>query len=325
VSDLFRRYLEMTISCGLARDEPPPAVADDDSPLLRYRAGMCERLPERLRAFRDGDPEFVDADFTLARYAMAARPTELDEALRRLQSAHQAFPESLAAATALGGVREEREEWTEALEQYDGVLAQLPNHRDALLGRITSLSRLKRHDDAIAAATKMIELGSWFIGEAHYWRAWNLFSTQKYSDARIDADRAKSLMVNAAVFVLSGLIEWNERRLPTAEEEFESALKMDFGRCDAAQYLGRVRVQRNRVPEAMAAFQQAIQCFDLSVTLRRKLIEDVQAGPGTEATKARLTAGHERAIADAIEDREECRQNLTALEQRGRSAADVRR
>jgi len=214
-------------------------------------------------------------------------------------------------------VRDEREEWTDALAEYDAVLRQMPQHREALLGRTIALSRLRRFDEAIASATTMIDLGSWFLGEAHYWRAWNEFSLQRYAEARKDADSARSRMVNAALFVLSGLIEWNERRLATADSEFEEALKMDFGRCDAAQYLGRVRAQRNRIAESVAAFQQAIQCYDLSITLRRKLVADIQAGPGSDATKARLTAGHERAIAASMEDRDQCVQNMTALEKRG--------
>jgi tetratricopeptide (TPR) repeat protein len=292
-------------------------LTEHDPPLLRYRAALCGRQGAELRALRDADPEFVDADFTLGRYAMGARPAELDEALRWTQSARDAFPASVAIATALAEVRDQREEWTEALAAYDAVLAVMPAHRDAWLGRTVALSHLARHDDAIASATRMVELGAWFLGEAHYWRAWNEFSLQQYPLARVDTDRAKSLMVNAAVFVLSGLVEWNERRLPTAETEFEEALKMDFGRCDAARYLGRVRVQRNQAPEALAAFRQAIQCFDLSITVRRKAIADIQAGPGTEATKVRLSAGHQRAIDDAIRDREESIQNVAALEKRG--------
>ena len=107
---------------------------------------------------------------------------------------------------------------------------------------------------------------------------------------------------------------WNLLRLPTAESEFEEALKMDFGRCDAARFLGRVRMQRNKAPEAIAAFRQAIQCFDLSITVRQKLIADILAGAGTEATRARLTSGHQRAIAASITDRDECRENIAVLE-----------
>jgi tetratricopeptide (TPR) repeat protein len=320
-SELFKAYVDIAISCGLAprrgENAADAITSDDDAPLLVYRTGLCGQRPEQVRDLRNRDPEFVDADFTLGRYAMAARPADLDEALRYLQSAREAFPTSIAIATSLAGILEEREEWSEALTVFDDVLMRMPEHRDALLGRTIALSRLRRHDEALASAARMIDLGAWFIGEAHYWRAWNEFSLQRYPEARVDADRAKTLMVNAAVFILSGLIEWNERRLPSAESEFEEALKMDFGRCDAAQYLGRVRAQRTKVPEALAAFRQSIQCFDLSITLRRKLMTDIQAGPGSDATKARLSAGHERAIAEAIMDRDECIQNVAALEKRG--------
>lgn len=321
-SDLFKRYLDLTIGCSLLPRGPqspaPELTAQErDVPLLRYRFGLCGIEPRDLRAFRDGDPEFVDADFTLGRMAMGARPADLDEGLRWMQAARESFPASPVIAISLGVVYDQREEWAESLKVYDAVIAQMPSHRDALLGRTVALSHLGRYEDAIAAATQMIDLGEWLMGEAHYWRAWNEFSLRQYQAARDDTDRAKSRMVNAAVYVLSGLVEWNLLRLPTAESELEEALKMDFGRCDAAQYLGRVRVQRNKAPEALAAFKQAIQCFDLSITVRQKLIADIQAGPGSDATKARLGASHQRAIDAAVADREECRKNVTALEKRG--------
>jgi len=321
-SAMFTRYLDLTIECSLVprtAQSPAPALTavERDIPLLRYRFGLCGIDPRDLRVFRDGDPAFVDVDFTLGRMAMSARPADLDEGLRWMLSAHDAFPASSVIAISLGVVYDQREEWSESLKVYDGVIAQMPMHRDALLGRTVALSHLGRHDEAIATATQMVDLGEWLMGEAHYWRAWNEFSLHQYQPARDDTDRAKSRMLNAGVFVLSGLVEWNLLRLPTAESELEEALKMDFGRCDAAQYLGRVRVQRNKVPEALAAFKQAIQCFDLSIAVRQKLIADIQAGPGTDATKMRLGASHQRAIDAAVSDREECRQNMTALEKRG--------
>jgi tetratricopeptide (TPR) repeat protein len=321
-SATFRRYLDIALGCTLVprtADTPAPVLtpAEREVPILRYRIGLCGTDVADFRAFRAADREFVDGDFPLAKIALNSQPADLDEALRLMQSAHAAFPTSMAITTSLGAVYDQREEWGNALTTYEAAIVLMPRHRDALLGRTVALSHLARHDEAIASATQMIELGDWLVGEAYYWRAWNAFARQQYPAARDDTDRTKSRMVNAAVFVLSGLVEWNLLRLPTAESEFEEALKMDFGRCDAARFLGRVRVQRNKVPEALAAFQQAIQCFDLSITVRQKLVADIQAGGGSEATKARLTAGHQRAIASAMADRDECRQNVAALEKRG--------
>ena len=315
-SDVFRRYLDITNGCSLS-----PAAeltpAEHDVPLLRYRVGLCGGRSEDFRAFRDADPEFVDADPTLGRIALNTTPVDLDEALRWMLSAHAAFPDSLSISTRLGHVYDDREEWDQALTTYDALISAMPVHRDALLGRTIALSHLGRNQEAMATATRMIDLGSWLMGEAYYWRAWNEFAIQDYQVAREDTDRAKARMINASVFVLSGLVEWNLLRLPTAESELEEALKMDFGRCDAARYLGRVRMQRNKPPEAMAAFKQAIQCFDLSITVRQTLIASIEKGAGSEATKARLIAGHQRAIDASIADRSECQQNMAILEKRG--------
>lgn len=319
-SPLFRGYVQLLANCLSRPPGNTASPADDamvpersEAPLLRYRAGLCGRA-EELKQLRDEDAEFVDLDYPLGSLALTRRTPELDEALQRATTASEAFPESLAILTLLGAVRTEREEFADALAAYERVLERMPVHRDALLGRTVALSHLGRYQDGLASATGMVDLGSWYLGEAHYWRAWNLFQLQRYADARVDADRAKSLMVNASVFVLSGLIEWNERRLPTADSELVEALKMDFGRCDAARYLGRVRTQRSMRPEAIAAFKQAIQCYDLSISARQKLITDVEAGTASPGTKARVATGHRRAIADATRDRDECVTNLTALE-----------
>ena len=98
--------------------------------------------------------------------------------------------------------------------------------------------------------------------------------------ARADADRARTLIANASMFVLSGMIDWRLRRLETAEDEFQRALTMDFGQCEAAHYMGIVRAGRSRLPEATAALVQARQCYDLSITLRRTAIEKAPGRTG---------------------------------------------
>jgi hypothetical protein len=83
-----------------------------------------------------------------------------------------------------------------------------------------------------------------------YWRAWNDFNIHNNEAARADADRTRTLMVNPAVFLLSGLIEWRLLRRETAETEFQEALKIDFGQCEAAFCLGGVRAELRKLPEA---------------------------------------------------------------------------
>jgi len=311
-SETFRQYLELTLVCSV--DRRPERFQRLDAivpelpavPLLTYRAGICDdRYQERLRALQAELPEFVDADYALGRYALRGEMPNQDEALRRFRSAAAAFPTSTAIPTTIGNLYQSWEDWPNALAAFDRALALLPSHPDAMLGRVISLSQLERRDEAIATATQLIDASRWHLGQAFYWRAWNYFGLGNNEAARSDTDRARTLMVNPAVFLLSGLIEWRFLRREPAETEFQEALRMDFGQCEAAFYLGGVRYERARVPEALAAMNQARQCYDLALAVRRKLLEDALAKAGTPEAKARESARHERAIAHVQQRRGE--------------------
>jgi tetratricopeptide (TPR) repeat protein len=305
-SDLFRAYLDVSLVCAFGElrgnEQSFTGVLDPvaEAPLYQYRVGTCSsaHMP-RLTALRAGDPDFVDADLALGRYAIddSINPNQ-EEGLKHLQSAAAAFPQSPVISTTIGNLYRRWEEWALALQAYDVTLAISAAHPEALIGRAVSLSHLLRSPEAIATATRVIDAGQWHLGEAYYWRGWNQLRLGNHDLARSDADRAKTLMSNAAVFVLSGVIEWRLRRLDTAEQEFQQALTIDFGECEAAYDLGVVRDERGKSREALAAFQQARQCYELSMAVRREAIAKVRAGSGTEATKARDAARHERELAD---------------------------
>ena len=322
-SPLLRAYLELSLICQYVVTDRNVTIAATvqrfpDVPLIEYRAGACgSSQAPHLAAVRDAVPEFADVDFLLGRYALdVPRQPDQDEALRRFTAARVAFPESPAILASLADLRRDREEWTEALDAYDATLVLVPTHRDALLGRAVTLSHLGRHDDAVAAATRIIDLGSWFTGEAYYWRAWNEYHLAHIEDARIDTDRAKGLMHNASVLVLSGMIEWHDHRLDESEAELQDALTLDAGQCEAAFLLGAVRAERRQWAAGAAAFELAQRCYDLSVTLRREAIARITAGPGTEDGKARQIARQERAMTEETQHRDEAAQNAANLQKR---------
>jgi tetratricopeptide (TPR) repeat protein len=323
-SPLLRAYLELSLICQYVVADRNVTIAATvqrfhDVPLIEYRAGACgSTQAPHLTAVRDAVPEFADVDFALGRYALdIPRQPDQEEALRRFTAARAAFPESPAIIASLAELRRDREEWTEALDAYDATLALVPTHRDALLGRAATLSHLARHDEAVAAATRILELGSWFTGEAYYWRAWNEYHLARIEEARIDTDKAKGLMHNASVLVLSGMIEWHERRLDESEAELQDALTLDAGQCEAAFLLGAVRAERRQWASGAAAFELAQRCYDLSVTLRRETIARITAGPGTEEGKARQIARQERAMTEEAQHRDEAAQNAANLQKRG--------
>jgi tetratricopeptide (TPR) repeat protein len=320
----FRSYLQLALTC--ASDDYPKMKPDDvaavvpesvrEAPLLRYRLGICGRDHAAvLRALRTADEEFVDADYPLSRYAAQARPyPDLDESLRLLRSAAAAFPRSPAIATTAGNVYQMIEGWADGLAAYDAALSLVPDHPDALIGRTIMLSNLDRHLDAIETATRLIDEGTWFVAQALYWRAWNRFELMEYPIARADADRARALMINPGVYLLSGMIDWRLGRLEGAERDFQEALRMDFGQCEAASFLGGVRNQRSKVPESLAAFKQAVQCYDLTITVRRETIARLEAAEATPSHKAREIARHQRAIERAQERRAEALNGVDLLQ-----------
>jgi tetratricopeptide (TPR) repeat protein len=206
------------------------------------------------------------------------------------------------------------EAWTDGLSAYDAALSLVPDHPDALIGRTIMLSNLNRHREAIDAATRLIDKGTWFVAQALYWRAWNRFQLEDYPIARQDADRARALMVNAGVYLLSGMIDWRLGGLDSAEREFEEALRMDFGQCEAATFLGGVRNQRSKVPEALAAFKQAVQCYDLTIAVRREAIARLDAADATPSHKAREIARHQRGIDQAEKRRAEALNGVDVLQ-----------
>jgi len=323
-SPMLRAYLELSLVCQYVVADRNVTIAAAvqrfaDVPLIEYRAGACgSAQAPHLTAVREAVPEFADVDFVLGRYAVdVPRQPDQEEALRRFTAARAAFPESPAIIASLAELRRDREEWTEALDAYDATLALVPTHRDALLGRTMTLSHLGRHDEAVVAATRILELGSWFTGEAYYWRAWNEYHLARIEEARLDTDRAKGLMHNASVLVLSGMIEWHEHRFDQSEAELQDALTLDAGQCEAAFLLGAVRAERRQWASGAAAFELAQRCYDLSVTLRRETIARITAGPGSEDGKARQIARQQRAMTEEAQHRDEAAQNAANLQKRG--------
>lgn len=312
-SDAFRSYLDVSLICafGTLKETPDSYTGALDpvaaTPLFQYGVGACDASHgARLAALRAQDPDFVDADYALGRYALddPLNPNA-EESLKRWESAAKAFPQSPAIATRIGNLFRMWEDWTPALAAFDSALAVAPTHPEATIGRAVSLSRLERSEEAIETATRLIDGGQWLLGEAYYWRAWNYLRLENLQQARSDADRARTLMSNSGVMVLSGVIEWRLGRLESAEKDFEGALAIDFGECEAAFNLGVVRDQLGKLSETLAAFKQSGQCYDLSITLRNEAIDRIRKGPGTDTLKARDSARHERVLVDLNERRRE--------------------
>lgn len=285
-SNLVTQYLALVIDCEQTRlrpsIDPAPILARYSGvPLIRFRLAVCQGPGVPTPAsLREADPRFVDTLPWEARRAMVGSPTEaidLYQAAALLGQAREAFPSSHWITITAGRVNQSIAEFETALSAFDAVLADSPTHRDALLGRLTSLSYLMRHQEAIVTATRMIELGTWNIGDAYYWRSWNHYNLKALEPAWTDVETAIKLLSNTNVYMLAGLIAYDRKNLPTAILRLDRAFEIDGANCDATWMSGLVHVDQQQWPPASTRFSRAMSCFVGAASQARRDLANLDA------------------------------------------------
>ena len=307
-TNMVAQYLALALDCdSVLRRET--VMVDDllakhaGTPLMRFRVARCGRSRE-IAALRAADSRWVEAFFFEGGAEMTAsreRAADPEKALPLYVAAHEAFPESIAMTMAVANVNDSLANFEPALAAFDSVLATLPTHRDAMLGRVKSLSYLTRHAEAIEAATRMIELGTWLIGDAYYWRAWNEYTLKSYDPAWDDVERAITLQTNSAVFMLAGLIAYERKDLTTAIQRFDRSYELDSTNCDAQWMAGLVHVDQKAYAGASPRFTRAMSCFVSTAAAAREDLAGVETSNRTPAQKAKQTATLKNRIETAEE------------------------
>ncbi len=290
-------YLALAIDCDFLPSREALKVDDllakhAASPLLRFRVALCGRRGA-IGALRAEDSRWTDALFFEGRAELAAsrdRPSDPEKALPLLAAAHDAFPESIAMTLALANVHESLANFEPSLAAFEAVLATSPTHRDAMLGRVKSLSYLTRHVAAIDAATRMIALGTWLIGDAYYWRAWNQYSLKAYEPAWDDVEHAIELQSNSAVYMLAGLIAYERKDLPTAILRFDRSYELDATNCDAEWMSALVNVDQKAWGDSSPKFTRAMSCFVSTARTAREDLARLETSNRTPAQKAKQAA-----------------------------------
>jgi tetratricopeptide (TPR) repeat protein len=310
-------YLTLAGSCAFFRLDRAAALAAasaraEGMPLLEYAIGSCTSDEEKwlLRAL-EHEPRFDDAAYALGRYLLnryvVNRPDE--DPSPYLAGARAAFPSSPAIAYVEATLFRARREWQRAADAYDATLRLVPTHHNARLGRTIALGQLARHEEAIAAATSLIDEGRWLVGDAYYWRAWNAFTLDRLDEAERDVEQAKQRMRSTSVFVLSGLVQWRKRRPTVAESEFVHGVELGFGDCDAPTYLGSVRVELRKWGEAADAFGVAEGCRQRETHMLQATLDDLV----TRGAAARAIDSQREAVATSEQQAAEMAYNRGAM------------
>ena len=235
-------------------------------------------------------------EFFLGRHAVrqGRGPNEGDAALAEFHyaRAHEEWPAWPAPALALGEVARTVEDYEASLPFYDAALALVPDQRDALLGRAQSLSYLDRNAEAVPPLDRLIEMGRWYLAEAHFWRAYNRFNLGDVEGARDDAATSINHRPDdAPTYALSGQIALVQRRLDDARTDLETALDINPQYCYAAFHLGRVHIEEARWIETASAFSRAALCFRESARRLAADLSEIERNPDlAEDRRARLVA-----------------------------------
>lgn len=294
-SDIVAQYLAVAIDCEDARARKAvdhgDVLARYPQPLMRFRLALCGIPNLRLDPLRQADPRWADTLFFEGRAEMTRFPApDLGRAAELFEAAHAAFPTSTAMTLALGNARNALEEFVPALALFDAILETEPAHREALLGRLLSLSYLRRYYDAIRTASHMIELGTYHMGDAYYWRAWNRYQVHDLPPAWNDIEQATKLMVNTAVHTLAGFIAYAQRELDIAIDRLDLAYRMDNTNCEAVWTEGMVHVDKQAWEQSSQRFTTATGCFAAEAESARDAAATAQHSTWAAPVKARRMA-----------------------------------
>ena len=305
-----RQYLSVALDCAYGRrrvpGQPPTAplasrMPADIEPMVSYIVGSCAGVKAPLlTTLRERVPSYAEAAYYLARmHVSEAQDTGGTPARPFLAEAYGRFPQSPSITYLNGNFQQLIGDCREALRFYDETLALEPVHDNAMLGRTVCFAFLKRFDEAIASATRMIEVKSVNEPYAFYWRAWVRHVRTELVEARADIERAKSMLSTNDIHSLAGIIEYDQNDLDIATKDLVIAKNMQGGsaNCVARWYLGLVEMKREKWPASGQHFEDAMACYEAQTIVARQGLQRMEARENIDPEfKARQIANFQAAI-----------------------------
>jgi len=262
--------------------------AHPGSRLAAFQAAVSPSLEiDGISALLAGDPEFSEAHYYLGEAALLGGKVLTAE--RHYLAVREKIPDSLSVLISLAKVAFQMEEMESCLDYNEQALAILPTYRDALLGKGLCLGYLGRNDEALSVLGRILELGAHYLGEAHYWTAWNDNELGRLEEARRAIDASKVFLVNMSdVSALSGIIAYRQGRLDNAERDLRQALNLQPSDSDAAYYLGRLYADRKDWLNSGVYFAGAGLSLEEKERGMEQKIEEIEAAELAPERKARL-------------------------------------
>lgn len=259
-----------------------------NSILIKFRVAIeATPDPERLNELIQSDPEFYEACLFLGDDEL--KRGKVLSAEQEYLSTYEHIPLSTTALISLANVYFHTEEFETCLDFNDRALHLAPKYRDAILGKAMSLGYLGRCEEAIKELNQLLNLGNYYIGETHYWLAWNQNELGLLTEAHDNVEQAKTKLIgHYEVSSLAGVIAYNQERFNQAEKEFNESLKLNPQDCESYYYLGNIYGQRQDWQNSGLYFERAANCDAQTEAALRGLIKEIEASIMSQARKDKL-------------------------------------
>ncbi|OQX53166.1 MAG: hypothetical protein B5M54_07480 [Candidatus Aminicenantes bacterium 4484_214] len=259
-----------------------------DSLLIKYKlTSSSSKSSEEIAQFLQAHSSFKEIYFFLG--SQLLKQGRLSAAEKWLKLAHEIFPDSLNIIITLSQLHFRLEEFQECLALSNQAINLKPDFRDALLGKVMCLSYLARHEEAIATAWQLLELGYYYLGETNYWLAWNFHALNQLDDAWQHIEQAKKYLIGwNEVYSLAGKIALDQNNLSEAEKNFKEALKLNPADCPSAFSLGKVYSQGENWKISAIYYQQAGECYEHQKKALKQEINEIQSSDLDGSRKIRL-------------------------------------
>ena len=282
------------------------------SRLVAFQAAITPtfKVPE-LEALLALDPGFTEIHYYLGEDALLAG--HLLTAERHDLAVREKIPDSLSVIISLAKVAFQTEETEICLDDNEQALALLPTYRDALLGKGLCLGHLGRNEEALAVLGRLLELGTYYMGEGHFWTAWNLNELGRLDEARRSVESAKVFLVGVSdLSSLSGIIAYRQGRLDDAEKDLRQALDLEPSASDAAYYLGKLYADRKDWLNSGIYFAGAALSYEEKEKGLETKIGEIEASDMSPERKARLVAKKKAQILSVQVTKATCQYNGAA-------------
>jgi tetratricopeptide (TPR) repeat protein len=301
VAEEFFAYLYIAKNCRLAYSIKGKKVIREEvdlahfhrifpqSPLIQYKLALCPKEDsESLKELLAKEPRFHEIYYFLGEHALQRKL--LISAEKNFLECFKHIPESLPTVISLASIYFAFEELDNSLNFYDKAIALAPEFRDALLGKAICLSYLERHDEAIELCNEVLRLGGYYLGDTHYWLAWNQNELERLDEAWDSVEKSKTYFIGySQVFSLAGVIAYKREEKKVAEKNFQEALRLNPNNCEAAFYLGKIYADRQEWAKSGEYYEKAALCQrGKELALERNIAEIEDSGFSEERKQKKI-------------------------------------